>query len=611
MGAGHTRPSAQCPAPSGTRPSAQCPAPSGSMSPQAFRHCLLYGSLADGKGRLQRASGLCGRICRGSKPLDFETFLGPEHGSHTRERAQVCWLLGSDGLETLVDAVKRSSEDGAMPAVMHMLLTIGYSPLDLYRAIVKKGYSYNLVVLRAALSGAHRATWDGLLAIVCESYPDAAAMFRTMWPPMVEACGPRGEGFPALEAAYMAEGFPALTTLEQADAARHIARARLLELYAKKELRPHHLRAWLFVAVNVRQNFRGDGYTWLANNERGGEEWLMRNRRLDAIGDGVLIPLGQPMTDHVLQYVCEQFKQEQQALEQRLGTPPLKQPSPQPAEPGLVEYTPSPAQYCEMLRLGRQVPPGQRLSGLCGRVCRGQRVTHFLGLAPLDGTRKVVFMLGSDGLEMVLRQRELPLQLLLCLGYNVLFLYQEIKRGTVFELVVCAASDAAGVTPATWDNIPKTVATSFGSHGARLSALVSEHLDQLKARSFYELQQAYTHPGTGGVMSMHEARANPDSSSGEGPPWYMTEQRLLALPAPRAADVRAFLYHAMNLNNLYSGDGYTYTPEGERGFREYLAPNKQKEQLGIEWASCPIGLPTIDECMEEISRTYQSIVSLQ
>ena len=41
----------------------------------------------------------------------------------------------------------------------------------------------------------------------------------------------------------------------------------------------------------------------------------------------------------------------------------------------------------------------------------------------------------------------------------------------------------------------------------------------------------------------------------------MTEARLLQREAQgvcREADVRAFLYHTMNLNNLFAGDGYTY-----------------------------------------------------
>jgi len=219
-------------------------------------------------------------------------------------------------------------------------------------------------------------------------------------------------------------------------------------------------------------------------------------------------------------------------------------------------------------------------------------------------------MLGSDGLEMVLREQMLPKTMLLNLGYDVLFLYEEIKKGTVFELVVCDESDSAGIVAATWDALPSVVAASFSA--PRLPQLIETHLPQLKQQSFYDLQLAYTHPNDpdGPPMSMHEARSKPASSEADDvPPWRMTEARLLGLPLPRAADVRAFLYHSLNLNNLFAGDGYTYTQEGSKGYKEYLAPNKQLEQLGVSWATCPIGLPTIDACMEEICDAYERLVS--
>ena len=49
------------------------------------------------------------------------------------------------------------------------------------------------------------------------------------------------------------------------------------------------------------------------------------------------------------------------------------------------------------------MPEGQQLVGLCGRICRGRRAADFQGLAEL--TRKVVFMMGCDGLQS-LRGRE-------------------------------------------------------------------------------------------------------------------------------------------------------------------------------------------------------------
>ena len=92
----------------------------------------------------------------------------------------------------------------------------------------------------------------------------------------------------------------------------------------------------------------------------------------------------------------------------------------------------------------------------------------------------------------------------------------------------------------------------------------------------------------------------------------MTEARLLQREAQgvcREADVRAFLYHTMNLNNLFAGDGYTYTPDGRRGHREYLAANVPRDQLE-RWATCPLGAPTLDECMQEIQRAYAEIVNV-
>ena len=160
--------------------------------------------------------------------------------------------------------------------------------------------------------------------------------------------------------------------------------------------------------------------------------------------------------------------------------------------------------------------------------------------------------------------------------------------------------------PATWDKIPAVVSASFAEHGQQLAALIREHLGQLKSRSFQQLQQEYTHPATGEVMSMFDARNKPaDCDQDDSAPWRMTEARLLALPSPRAADIRAFLYHALNLNNLFSGDGYTHTADGMRGYKEYVAPNKKLEDLNVAWAICPIGLPTVDACMERVCNTYE------
>ncbi|MCK4383457.1 MAG: hypothetical protein KAW66_09215 [Candidatus Lokiarchaeota archaeon] len=45
-------------------------------------------------------------------------------------------------------------------------------------------------------------------------------------------------------------------------------------------------------------------------------------------------------------------------------------------------------------------------------------------------------------------------------------------------------------------------------------------------------------------------------------------------------DVRAFLYHTIHLRELFSGDGFTYEEEGNKGLKEYIAPNCRLEELG-------------------------------
>jgi len=633
---GHAR--TECEQPPPTKP--------GATEIQQYARCLMRGKGAATDGSPICVVGLCGRICRGSRPTDFETLLGPAEDQSEQEAARLTWLVGPDGLETLIKKAARSNTTAeaettaALPPVINMLMSVGYTVLDTYRGIVKNGNSYLLVVMPAADMNARLATWDGLLEVLRECYPDLAPHLSSVWPDLERDSTTLG--FDELERRYISEDFPPLSGLHQESVSKHISRARLGELGAEGKLRTHHVRAWLFVAANVRKNFRGDGYTWLASGEKGNEEWIMRNRRIDEMDSVATVPLGQPTSDQVTKYVCEQFKAEQRLAEQRRpdeakisaaiklqaafrdytlrqqqkhSETAANQQSVLPQQQSSAscesetEWRPTPAEFTEALRRGDKLPRSKKLAGLCGRVCRGTRATHFLGLAELDGQRRVVFMLGSDGLEMVLRTLHMPLQLLLYLGYDVLFVYEEIMRGAVFELVVIAESSEAGVVPATWQRLPDVVAASFGKDGKRLSTLVEKHLPQMQKESFYDLQQAYTHPKTGVVMSMNEARRKPvESESSDEPPWRMTENRLLQLQNCRTADVRAFLYHAMNLNNLYSGDGYTYTQEGGRGFREYLAPNKQKEELGVEWSSCPIGMPTIDECMEEICRAYDKLI---
>ena len=56
----------------------------------------------------------------------------------------------------------------------------------------------------------------------------------------------------------------------------------------------------------------------------------------------------------------------------------------------------------------------------------------------------------------------------------------------------------------------------------------------------------------------------------------MSLQRLvrrIEKSAPTVVQVRQWLWDEIGLKSLYSGDGYTYDDNGDRGPREYLARN--------------------------------------
>lgn len=108
---------------------------------------------------------------------------------------------------------------------------------------------------------------------------------------------------------------------------------------------------------------------------------------------------------------------------------------------------------------------------------------------------------------------------------------------------------------ADWSGVCTIVQLCYPSVGE----IVAQHLPSLKDQSYDRLQKEYK-------LSLYEARA-----IGPLSPAYMTAERLAALgEKARTCDVRAFLYHIIGLNQLYTGDGYTADTAGHRGLQEFL-----------------------------------------
>lgn len=559
-------------------------------TPQEYMKCFLSPRLHTDASVLVK--GLAGRVCRGACPEHFEMLLG--RSSDTRRLVQ---FSGPDALEQFM-----------RKSAMQILLQVGYGPLYIYDK-VKSGWTFCLVVYNC--DAAWRLTWDGLQDALTSEYPDVLPVFVAHKKELQET------SFSLLEEAYMKEGWSALTgSRKEGDTIKHVDLEQLLTLHQKGEAKAHHVRAWLYEQVNIRENFRGDGFSWLANGTRGTELWISSNMRMSDViqSGGVLCPIGSPTILEITRYICDALASEHRRREAE-KSPSSAQVVPQPSMPAkqLEPLRLSPAEYVSWLQERKQVPETHQLVGLCGRICRGRQPKDFCGLAELDGSRRVVFMMGSEGLAGILKETSV-LAILLRLGYDVLFLYREMMRGTTFELVVMMEGPSA--VRATWDLLPSVLDAAFDREVVQA---VQVALPTLKRLSFAELQAEYINPRTGEVMSMRDARdsvpsatSGEDSPSDEDPsPWRMTARRLAQRARAgscRAADVRAFLYHEIGLNNLFAGDGFTRTQDGAVGLEEFLAANVERQKLLGEWAACSLGAPTLDECMQEVCRAYLNLI---
>lgn len=210
------------------------------------------------------------------------------------------------------------------------------------------------------------------------------------------------------------------------------------------------------------------------------------------------------------------------------------------------------SRYMEYFRYRLKSP---LISGICGRVVRGKSPADFLTLTD-DPNRKLVMLMGADGLNSILG---LPgYKVLETIGYETGYIRRKVLEGCQFKLVVFPEG-----TPklATWDNTIQIVGGVYPDAAKALNA----NLPFLKVARFTDIQ---------GKDNWNEIDA-----VGTTHPKFMTYERFLDSKQDVIA-CRAFLYFTVHLRELYSGDGYTYTPQGNRGLMEYIVPNLPISALG-------------------------------
>jgi hypothetical protein len=128
---------------------------------------------------------------------------------------------------------------------------------------------------------------------------------------------------------------------------------------------------------------------------------------------------------------------------------------------------------------------------------------------------------------------------------------------------------------ATWNNTLALVASSYPQAATMLTAARRT----LKTTTFAQFEEQ-----AGFSMAAVDRLGVSDER-------FITLERLLKSDGS-ALNVRRFLYHVTRLSELFSGDGYTYTPDGQRGLRENIMANRPISELkGSRMLELEITLP--------------------
>ena len=255
-------------------------------------------------------------------------------------------------------------------------------------------------------------------------------------------------------------------------------------------------------------------------------------------------------------------------------------------------------------------------------VVRGKTPSEFNWLAGLppkakDGSAsgpQTVFVMGDDGLSRLLilaTEWKLNSQgrttqtgsslmhlILLEIGFPPLLIYDSIRDGYVYELVVFSDDGTSGggssnVFRANWEGVHDLIKACWKPV---LSNIVEQHMLMLQSTSYADLQEEYDY-------SMFDAaQAGPDG------PYWMSAEKLTELgDGARVCDVRAFVYCVMGLNRLFTGDGFTLREDGRQGMAEYIVMNQRRSTLiqqGTKLHHCSLGSATLKECFRYVCDEY-------
>lgn len=200
-------------------------------------------------------TGVCGRVARSKTPEGFERLAFSNR--------RLVWVLGPEAMRALIG---KSGAD--------IVLRIGKDRTWL-KEQVGRGMQWKLFVLPQV--EAFEATWDNVLALVAEHYPEVAAK--------VLACDPAVRD-PLLPGKID----PRTTTSEVKEDETNTLHMNVLR-FRDSEATPENARLFLWHTLGINERFTGSGRTQHPDGSDGGEEYLVPNRPLVEFGEYAVIPL--------------------------------------------------------------------------------------------------------------------------------------------------------------------------------------------------------------------------------------------------------------------------------------------------------------------------------